>query len=84
MSIYLNSVRFDIKAGRIRTRYWTNTHDMLADCGTKLVESGRVVDTALPLVMRDGLIYLQGDYKANGGSIGDIKEASFAISWAEL
>ena len=57
---------------------------MLADCGTKLVESGRVVDTALPLVMRDGLIYLQGDYKANGGSIGDIREASFAISWAEL
>ncbi len=65
MAIYVSSLRFDIAAGRVGDRYWVETKQMLADCGTKLQEDGSVDIGMLHETMDSGRLKVQGRYKVN-------------------
>ena len=69
MSIYVSSLRHDCRSGRVRHRYWVNTHAMLADIGTKIDDDGLVVPTDLRQVIVNGWLSVRGRWRLNGGVV---------------
>ena len=67
MAIYLSALRYDIRVGRMRHKFWVPTEYMLANIGTKLLEDGTAPDVdLLNQVLCSGKYTCLPSYKFNG------------------
>ena len=66
MSVYVASLRSDLKKGRIRHRFWIPTDSMPANVGTKLELDGSIPIGNFNMLRANGYYSITALYKANG------------------